>query len=122
MKTFLREYKNVYSILKSIKSDKGSAFIKKQNLGSCSEHTKSAKIRNYGTFNLNTDTGLVGRTIQSMKMLIKANSEDEQNLRESQYKALCLAIYYSIRNKERLFEVHLGHGTKLSNAKKYCCS
>ena len=60
-----------------IKSDGGGAFISKEYKEFC----KTQNINyNYGTANLHTGTGLVKRTIQSLRNSILANLEDGQNL------------------------------------------
>ena len=58
---FLQEYLNVQGVPKLSELDKGSAYISE-------EYNVSAVIiiRNYGTPNLHTGTGLVERTIQSI--------------------------------------------------------
>ena len=115
--TFLREYTNVYGVPKTIKLDNGSAFISKEYKSFCKEYNI---IRKYGTPNLHTGTGLVERTIQSLKNLTKTNLEETQNLRESLNKAL-----YVLRStthseiKKTPFKLQFGRepGTKLSNLK-----
>ena len=79
------EYINVYGVPKQIKLDKGGAFISKEYIEYCKTHKIN---RIYGTANLHTGTGLVERTIQSLKNLILANLEHNQNLRESVNRAL----------------------------------
>ena len=78
------------------------------------------KIRKDGTPNLHTGTGLVERTIQSLKNLIKTNLEETQNLRESSNKALYI-VRFTIHSeiKKTSFELHFGREpeTKLSNIK-----
>ena len=69
---------------------------------------------------MHTDTGLVERTIQSLKNLIKANLEETQNLRESLNKALYVFRFTThSETKTTPFELHFGRepGTKLSNLK-----
>ena len=86
--TFIRGFINIYGenrLPKTIKSDKGSVFISKEYKKLCKKYNI---IRKYGTPKLHTGTGLVERTIQSMKNLIKANLEEAQNLRASLNKAL----------------------------------
>ena len=82
---------------KQIKSDKGGAFISKEYKEFC-----KTQIINYiyGTADLHFGTGLVERTIQSMKNLILANLEDGLNLRESKNRALYVEIYQTFRNQE----------------------
>ena len=59
--TFLKEHTNIYGVPKSIKTDKGSAFISKE----FSKYSNENNItRKYGTANLHTGTGLAERTIQ----------------------------------------------------------
>ena len=107
----------VYGVPKQIKSDKGGVFISKENKEFC----KSQNIdRVYGTGNLHTVTGLVERTIQSLKNLILANLEDDQNLRESVNRALyVLRLTVTSETKKTPFELHFGRTprTKLSNLK-----
>ena len=75
----------MYGVRKRVKSDKGVAFTSKE----CKEFCRSQKIdRVYGTATLQTGTGLVERTIQSLKNKTLANLEDGQNLRESVNRAL----------------------------------
>ena len=115
--TFLREYINVYGVPEKIKSDRGSAFISKEYKKFCN---KQNIIRKYGTPTLHTGTGLVERTIQSLKNLIKANLEDTQNLRESLNKALYVLCFTTdTERKKTPFEQHFGRKprTKLSNLK-----
>ena len=114
---FLRESINVYGVPEKIKSDRGSAFISKEYKKFCNEQNI---IRKYGTPNLHTGTGLVERTIQSLKNLIKANLEDTQNLRESLNKALYVLRFTThTEMKKTPFEQHFGRKqkTKLSNLK-----
>ena len=103
---------------KQIKSGKGGAFISK-------EYKEFCKTQNtnyiYGTAAiLHADTGLVERTIQSLKNLILVNLEDGQNLRESINRALfVLRFTKHSETKKTLFEAHFGRTprTKLSNQK-----
>ena len=114
---FLREYINVYGVPEKIKSDKGGAFISKEYKNFCNEYNI---IRKYGTPNLHTGTGLVERTIQSLKNLIKANLEDTQNLRESLNEALYVLRFAThTQMKKTPFGQHFGRkpGTKLYNLK-----
>ena len=106
---------NVYGITKQIKSDKGGAFISKEYIEFC-------KIQNinriYRTANLHTGTRLVERTIQSLKNLVLANLEDDQNLRESVNRALhVLRFTIHSETKKTPFELHFGRTprTKLFN-------
>ena len=115
--TFLREYINVYGLPKTIRLDNGSAFISKEYKSFCKEYNI---IRKYGTPNIHTGTGLVERTIQSLKKLTKTNLEETQNLRQSSNKALYV-LRFTIHSepKKTPFELHFGRepGTKLSNLK-----
>ena len=91
---------------KQIKSDKGGASVS-------NEYKKICKTQNinyiYGTANLHTGTGLVERTIQSLKNLILAKLEDEQDLRESINRALyVLRFTKHSETKKTLFEAHFG--------------
>ena len=111
------KYINVYGVPKTIKSDNGSAFISKEYKSFCKEYKI---IRKYGTPNLHTGTGLVERTLQSLKNLTKTNLEETQNLRESLNKALyVLRFTIHSETKKTPFELHFGRepGTKLSNLK-----
>ena len=83
--SILDEYIDVYGVPKQTKSDNGGAFISKEYIEYCKTHNIN---RIYGTTNLHTGTGLVERTIQSLKNLTLANLEDNQNLRESVNRAL----------------------------------
>ena len=115
--TFLREYINVYGVPKTIKLDNGSAFISKEYKSFCKVYKI---IRKYGTPNLHTGTGLVERTIQSLKNLTKTNLEETQILRESLNKALYVLRFTTHSEiKKTPFELHFGRkpGTKLSNLK-----
>ena len=115
--TFLRKYINVYGVPEKIKSDRGSAFISKEYKNFCNEQNI---IRKYGTPNLHTGTGLVERTIQSLKNLVKANLEGTQNLHESLNKALYVLRFTThTEMKKTPFEQHFGRKprTKLSNLK-----
>ena len=95
--TFLREYINVYRVPKTIKPDNGSAFISKEFESFCKKYNI---IRKYGTPNLHTGTGLVGRTIKSLKNLSKTNLEETQNLRESSNEALYV-LRFTIHSETR---------------------
>ena len=115
--SFLNEYINVYGVPKRIKSDKGGAFISKEYKEFC----RSQNIdRAYGTANLFTGTGLVERTIQSLKNLVLPNLEDNQNLHESGNRALYV-LRFTIHSETRKtsFESHFGRAprTRLSNVK-----
>ena len=115
--SFLDEYINVYRVPKQIKSDKGGAFISKEYLEHCKTHNIN---RIYGTANLHTGTGLVERTIQSLKNLILVNLEENQNLRESVNRALyVLRFTIHSETKKTPFELHFGRTprTKLSHLK-----
>ena len=83
--TFLQENTDIYRVPKSMKTDTGTAFISKEFNKYCNENNSTRK---YGTANLHTGTGLAERTIQSLKNLLKANSEDGIILRDSLDKAL----------------------------------
>ena len=113
----MNEYINVYGVPKQVKSDRGGGFIS----SGYKEFCKSQNIdRVYGTANLHTGTGLVERTIQSLKNLILANLEGDQNLRESVNRALhVLRFTVHSETKETPFELHFGRTprTKLSNLK-----
>ena len=63
----------------------GGAFISKEYKEFCREQNTD---RTYGTANLHTGTGLIERTIQSLKNLVLVNLKDEKNLRESVNRAL----------------------------------
>ena len=115
--SFLDEYINVYGVPKQMKSDKGGAFISKEYIEYCKTHIIN---RIYGTANLHTGTGLVERTIQSLKNLTLANLEDNQNLRESVNRALyVLRFTIHSETKKTPFELQFGRTprTKLSNLK-----
>ena len=65
-------------------------------------------------------TGLVERTIQSLKKLVLDNLEDDQNLRESVNRALyVLRFTIHSETKKTPFETHFGRAqrTRLSNLK-----
>ena len=63
----------------------------------------------YGTANLHSGTGLVKRTIQSLKNLILANLEDGQNLGESINRAFyVLRFTNQFETKKTPFEAHFG--------------
>ena len=82
--------------------------------------TNTKKFRKYGTPNLHTGTGLVERTIQSKKNLVKAYLEKKQNLVESLNKALYLLRFTTHSEiKKTPFELHFGRKpeTKFSNLK-----
>ena len=99
---------------KQIKLDKGGAFIPKKYKDFC----KTQNIVVYT--NLHTGTGLVERTIQSLKYLILAHPEDGQNFREGINRALyVLRFTKHSETKKTPFEAHLGCAprTKLSNLK-----
>ena len=75
---------------KQRKSDKGGTFISKEYKQFCKTQNTNEYLR---SDNLHTGTGLVERTIQSLKNLIVANLEDGQNLRESIKRALYVLIF-----------------------------
>ena len=107
----------MYGVPKSIKTDRGSAFISKEFSKYCNENNI---IRKYGRANLHTGTGLVERTIQSMKNLLKANLEDGTNLRNSLDKALHVLRFTTHSELQKTpFELHFGRKprTKLTNLK-----
>ena len=116
--TFLKEYINIYGVSKQIKSDKGGAFISKENKEFC----KRQNIKYiYGTANLHTGTGLVERTIQSLENLVLTNLEDGLNLRESINRALyVLRFTKHSETKKTPFEIQFGRAprTRLTNLKK----
>ena len=115
----MNEYINVYGVPKQRKSDKGSAFISKEYI----EFRKTQNInRKYGTADLHTGNGLVERTIQSLKNLVLANLEDDQNLRGSVNRALyVLRFTVHSETKKTPFELHFGRTprTKLSNLRNF---
>ena len=115
----MNEYINVYGVPKQRKSDKGSAFISKEYIEFC----KTQNInRKYGTADLHTGNGLVERTIQSLKNLVQANLEDDQNLRGSVNRALyVLRFTIHSETKKTPFELHFGRTprTKLSNLRNF---
>ena len=70
---------------------------------------------------MHTGTGMVERTIQSLKNLPKTNLKETQNLRESLNRALYVLRFTTHSEfKKTPFELHLGRepGTKRSNLKK----
>ena len=78
--TFVNVFENSYGVLKSIKLAESGAFISKDYQKNC----KSQNINyNYGTENLVTGTGLVEKTIQSLKNITLANLKDGIILRGS---------------------------------------
>ena len=103
---------------KQIKVDKGGAFISKEY----KEHCKTQIFKYiYGTANLHSGTGLVERTIHSLKNLILANLKDGLNLCESINRTLyVLSFTKHSETKKTPFETHVGraHRTKLTNLKK----
>ena len=117
--TFLQENTNIYGVPKSVKTDRGSAFISKEFSKYCNENKI---IRKYGTSNLHTGTVSAERTIQSLNNLLKANSEDGINLRKSLDKALhVLRFTIHSETQKTPFELHFGQKprtklTKLKNA------
>ena len=114
----LNEFINVYGVQKRTKSDKDGAFIAKEYKKFC----RSQNIdRAHGTANLHTGTGLVERTIQSLKNLVLANLEDDQSLRERVNRALyVLRFTIHSETKKISFESHFGctPRTILSNRKQ----
>ena len=79
---------------KRIKSDRGGAFVSKEK--------KICKSQNItcecGTANLHS--GLVERTIQTMKNLILAKLEDNTSLRENENSTPRTKIHHTLRNQE----------------------
>ena len=67
------------------------AYLFQKSTNNFAKHKTLTNI--YGTDNLHTGTGLVERTIQSLKNLIVANLEVGQNLRESIKRALYVLIF-----------------------------
>ena len=113
----MNEYISVYGVPKRIKSDKVGVCISKEYKEFCREQNTD---RTYGTANLHTGTGLVERTIQSLKNLVLANLEDEQNLRESVNRALyVLRFTIHSETKKTPFKPLFGRvpRTRLSNLK-----
>ena len=102
---------------KRIKSDEGGAFNPKEY----NEFRRSQNIdRAYCTANLHTGTGLVERTIQSLKNLVLANLEDDQNLRESINRALYVPRFtIHSETKKTPFKSHIGRAprSRISNLK-----
>ena len=114
---FLQENTNIYGVPKSVKTDRGRAFISKEFSKYCNENNI---IRKYGTANLHTGTGMAERTIRSLKNLLKANLEDGINLRNSLDKALyVLRFTIHLELQKTPFELHFGRKprTKLTNFK-----
>ena len=107
--TFLQKYTNIYGVPKSIKTDRGSAFISKEFSKYCNENNI---IRNYGTAILHTGTALAERTIQSLEKLPKASLEDGINLRNSLEKALDV-LRLTIHSKIQKTPSELHFGKKL---------
>ena len=113
--SFLNEYINVYGVPKQTKSDKDGASISKEYIEFCKKQNIN---RIYGTANLHTGTGLDDCIIQSLKNLVMANLEDDQNLRESLNRALyVLRFTVHSETKKTPFKLHFGRTprTKLSN-------
>ena len=101
---------------KQIELDKGGASVS-------NEYKEICKTQNinyiYGTANLHTGTGLVERTIQSLKNLFLAKLEDGQILRESINRALfVLRFIKHSETKKTPFEAHFGRApqSNLKNA------
>ena len=115
MRTFIKEYMSVHGVPKQTKTDKGGAFISIEY----KEFSRSPNFDGvYGTANLHTGTGLVERTIQSLKKLTLANLEDGLNLRESVKRALYVPRFtIHSETKKTPFEALLGRAprTKHSN-------
>ena len=77
---FLNEYIFINGVPQTIRSDNGTAFTSENFERSCGKHG----IKHItGLPNLHTATGLVERTIHSLKNYIKANKEEGKNLIES---------------------------------------
>ena len=104
--TFLQEYFYIYGVPKSIKTDRGSAFISTKISKFCNGNNI---FRKYGTANLHTGKGLAERTIQYLKHLLKANLEDGISLRDSLDKALHV-LRFTIHSEiqKTPFELHFG--------------
>ena len=82
---FLSEYFCTNGILKIIRSDNGTAFTSETFRQFRKMHGIKHKT---GLPNLHTATGLVERTIQTLKNYIKANKEDGKSLTQSLQLAL----------------------------------
>ena len=94
---------NVCGVPGQIESGKGSAFISKENKNFWSEQNI---IREYGTPNFHTGTGLVERTIQSLKNLIKANLEYGIYVKPKQ-STIRTPIHHACRKKENPIRITL---------------
>ena len=112
---FLERHFNLHGIPKRIRTDNDTAFTSKEFKNFCKEYNIE---RITGLPYIHTATGLVERTIQSLKNLILANLEDEIGLTESLNRALNVLRFTVHTGKGKTpFELHHGRKprTKLTN-------
>ena len=103
---FVDGYTNLFGLPKKIKSNRGGAFISREFQEYC---TKRNIELQFGTANLHTGTGLVERTIQSLKNLIKANMKDKLDLKSSLDRALKVLRFTKKNGSDKSpFELHFG--------------
>ena len=100
---FLSSNFNLYGIPKKIKSDKGGAFISKEDREFC--ENPNIEIEHC------TPRIYVERAIQTLKNLIITNMEDGVSLTESVYRALRI-MRFTIHTGLKLTPFELHHGRK----------
>ena len=119
---FVEDYTTINGIPEKIRTDNGTAFTSEN----FKEYCKKKGIKHIlGLPNLHTATGLVERTIQTLKNYIKANREDGKNLTESLQLALrTIRTTIHTRTGKSPFELHFGREPRkeihniLGNTKK----
>ena len=95
---FLNQHFNLHGIPKRIRTDNDTAFTSKEFKTFCEQYNIE-KIT--GLPYMHTATGLVERTIQSLKNLILANLEDDIGLTESLNRALYVMRFTVHTGKEK---------------------
>ena len=106
--SFLSNQFNLFGIPEKIKSDKGGAFIPTEYKDICKSQNKEIQ---YCPPRTHTGNGTVERAIQTMKNLILANMEDDNNLTEGVNRALRVMRFTKHTGlKKTPFELH--HGRK----------
>ena len=115
---FLTSNFNLYGIPEKITSDKGGAFISKEDREFCKN--RNIEIE-YCTPRMHTGKGIVERAIQTLKNLIKANLEDGIGITEGVNRALRV-MRFTVHTglKMKPFELHHGRKprTELTNIVK----
>ena len=104
----MESFFNLYGVPEKLKSDRGSAFISKENKFFC--EIENIEIK-FSPPRLHTGTGAVERAIQTLKNLIVANLEDKIGLTGSINRALRV-MRFSIHAGLNVSPFELHHGRK----------